>query len=156
MVQSQSLSTEVHDMRQLLPAACVRGAFHFPIVQCDRSRPQADHNGRASAIRCCDREADGGTHLCGSALNEEDTQALKAAMAETDERKSVTAIQEVLDPYCLAVVKINAESRVSAVEGPVAKELVQQGWRTFLIKVDNEAGDHTPAESVEPSIGCQL
>ncbi|MCA9028575.1 MAG: CehA/McbA family metallohydrolase [Planctomycetaceae bacterium] len=76
----------------------------------------------------------------GAPLNEEDTQALKAAMAETDERKSVTAIQEVLDPHCLAVVKINAESRVSAVEGPVAKELVQQGWRTFLIKVDNEAG----------------
>ena len=63
----------------------------------------------------------------GAPLNEEDTQALKAAMAETDERKSVTAIQEVLDPHCLAVVKINAESRVSAVEGPVAKELVQQG-----------------------------
>ena len=54
----------------------------------------------------------------GAPLNEEDTQALKAAMAETDERKSVTAIQEVLDPHCLAVVKINAESRVSAVEGP--------------------------------------
>ena len=76
----------------------------------------------------------------GAPLNDEDRQALEAAMAETDEVTSVKAIQKVLDPHCLAVVKINAESRVSAGEGPVEKELVQQGWRTFLIKVDNQAG----------------
>ena len=29
---------------------------------------------------------------------------------------------------------------MSVVEGPAKKELVQQGWRTFLVKVHNEAG----------------
>ena len=37
-------------------------------------------------------------------------------------------------------VHINPESRVKIEEGPVKKELVQQGWRTFLVKVANEAG----------------
>ncbi|MCA9073618.1 MAG: CehA/McbA family metallohydrolase [Planctomycetaceae bacterium] len=76
----------------------------------------------------------------GAPLSNADRQALEAAMAETDEVMCVKEIQKVLDPHCLAAVKINAESRVSAGEGPVAKELVQQGWRTFLIKVDNQAG----------------
>src|SRR5262249_40121692 len=32
------------------------------------------------------------------------------------------------------------ESRVSVIEGPAKKELTQQGWRTFLVKVQNQAG----------------
>ena len=60
-------------------------------------------------------------------------------MQSSDATASVTAIQEILDRYCLVQVTINPESRVSATEGPVAKELMQQGWRTFLIKVHNEA-----------------
>ncbi|MCA9110782.1 MAG: CehA/McbA family metallohydrolase, partial [Planctomycetaceae bacterium] len=139
-VQSQSLSTEVHDMRQL----CLLLAFVVLFTSRSFSAITADLKPittveRQPFVAATARLMEALTYV-GAPLNEEDTQALKAAMAETDERKSVTAIQEVLDPHCLAVVKINAESRVSAVEGPVAKELVQQGWRTFLIKVDNEAG----------------
>jgi hypothetical protein len=77
--------------------------------------------------------------LVGAPLNDEDTQAIRAAMQSTDAAACVTRIQEVLDKHCLAQVNINAESRVSAIEGPVRKELMQQGWRTFLVKVHNEA-----------------
>ena len=76
----------------------------------------------------------------GAPLSDDETNAIKAAMQKTNGPESVSAIQKVLDPHVLAVVNINAESRVSAVEGPVEKELVQQGWRTFLVKVHNEAG----------------
>src|SRR5690606_41728770 len=55
-------------------------------------------------------------------------------------RRSSDLIQEVLDKYCVAGVHINAESRVKVAEGPAKKELIQQGWRTFLVKVHNEAG----------------
>jgi hypothetical protein len=41
---------------------------------------------------------------------------------------------------CLAAITINAESRVKVGEGPAKPELLEQGWRTFLIKVNNEAG----------------
>ncbi len=49
-------------------------------------------------------------------------------------------IQSILDPHCLVEVHINAESRVKVKEGPVEKELMQQGWRALLVKVHNEAG----------------
>ncbi len=76
----------------------------------------------------------------GAPLSVEDSQKLTAAMQNTDAGESIRAIQKVLDPHCLIHVTINPESRVSVGEGPVKKELTQQGWRTFLIKVNNQAG----------------
>ncbi len=84
----------------------------------------------------------------GAPLSAADRDALKAAMKGTDAGKSAAAIQKALDPLCVAGVTINAESRVSVVEGPVKKELTQQGWRTLLVKVHNLAGI-TPELKVE-------
>ena len=58
--------------------------------------------------------------------------------------KQFVNIQKSLDPYCLVGVNINPESRVKVKEGQVSKELMQQGWRTFLVKVHNEAGVTAP------------
>jgi hypothetical protein len=81
-------------------------------------------------------------NFIGAPLKPEDQKALDAALADTDAsgKHAVRRIQEILDPYCLVAVTINPESRVSVVEGRVKKELVAQGWRSFLIKVQNEAG----------------
>ncbi len=76
----------------------------------------------------------------GSPLSEAETREIEAAMKIEDPRESTAAIQRVLDRRALAAVHINPESRVSVGEGPAKKELVQQGWRTFLVKVHNEAG----------------
>ena len=76
----------------------------------------------------------------GSPLSDADKEKLREAMEDTDNRRAVRAIQSILDPNCLAYVTINPESRVSAVEGAAKKELVQQGWRAFLIKTHNLAG----------------
>jgi hypothetical protein len=76
----------------------------------------------------------------GAPLRPQDLGALASAYELAQNTECVVAIQRVLDQHCLAVVHINPESRVSAIEGPVAKELMQQGWRTFLVKVHNEAG----------------
>ena len=54
--------------------------------------------------------------------------------------KTVARIQEILDKHCLAGVHINPESRVKVQQGPAKAELMEQGWRTFLVKVQNEAG----------------
>ena len=53
-------------------------------------------------------------------------------------------MQQALDPLCLFVVNINPESRVKVARGPAAAELVEQGWRMFLVKVVNEAGVTAP------------
>lgn len=76
----------------------------------------------------------------GSPLLENDAKRLKKEIQSGDQAEAIDAIQRILDPYVLAKVNINPESRVKVTEGLAAKNLVQQGWRSFLIKVHNEAG----------------
>ena len=76
----------------------------------------------------------------GSPLNSATRSDLEKALQLPDEADATEAVQRILDPLCLVAVSINPESRVSVIEGAAPKELIQQGWRTFLIKVHNEAG----------------
>lgn len=78
--------------------------------------------------------------FAGAPLSDAEKEKLKAASLMDNEREAAMAIQEVLDPYCVAFVHINPESRVEAEAGPAKMELMQNGWRTFLVKVHNEAG----------------
>ena len=88
----------------------------------------------------------------GAPLKAEDTRELQTLLKESNARAVTEKVQVILDTYCLAGVTINAESRVSVTEGPVAKELIQQGWRTFLVKVNNEAGVTAPLKPESPNI----
>jgi hypothetical protein len=77
-------------------------------------------------------------HL-GSPLPEADRLALQeAAKAET--AAGIAKIQAVLDRHCLVQIQINPESRVKVTRGDAEARLIEQGWRTFLMKVNNEAG----------------
>ena len=76
----------------------------------------------------------------GAPLSEEHEQIVRQATRINDQREAVRQIQSVLDHYVVAGVNINPESRVKVAEGDAKKTLVQQGWRTFLVKVHNEAG----------------
>lgn len=80
----------------------------------------------------------------GSPLSENNLAAIEVALMSEDHEQAIADIQKILDAYCLAGVNINPESRVKVKEGPVNKELMQQGWRTFLVKVHNEAGVTAP------------
>jgi hypothetical protein len=53
---------------------------------------------------------------------------------------SVEKIQEILDKHCLVGLEINPEARVKVQQGPAKAELMEQGWRSFLVKVHNQAG----------------
>ncbi|PYQ49775.1 MAG: hypothetical protein DMF78_17480 [Acidobacteria bacterium] len=53
----------------------------------------------------------------------------------------------------LAVVRINAESRVSVARGPAPAELVEGGTRIFLVKVLNLAGVTAPLVVESPNSG---
>ncbi|MEX2592951.1 MAG: CehA/McbA family metallohydrolase [Anditalea sp.] len=75
----------------------------------------------------------------GSALPSEAINQLQALKHLPYDRKTVEKVQEILDPYCLAVVDINPESRVSVTPGLAQPILVQDGWTTFLVKVQNQA-----------------
>jgi hypothetical protein len=71
--------------------------------------------------------------MAGEPLSPAERSQLTAA-------KTVQEIQKVLDPHCLVFININPESRVKVQEGPAKPELMEQGWRSFLVKVQNEAG----------------
>jgi hypothetical protein len=79
---------------------------------------------------------------------EESAELAQLAGARTNQPRAVQHMQEILDRHCLAFVNVNPESRVKVQAGPVKPELIQQGWRTFLIKVQNEAGI-TPVLAVD-------
>ena len=76
----------------------------------------------------------------GSPLSEDDLSAIREALVSDNHKQAIADVQIILDRYSLAGVNINPESRVKVKEGPVNKELMQHGWRTFLVKVHNEAG----------------
>ncbi|HIG27837.1 MAG TPA: hypothetical protein EYQ50_08570 [Verrucomicrobiales bacterium] len=84
-----------------------------------------------------------------------DVEAVQVAMKDGDAAASIRAIQEVLDQYVVAGVYISAESRVKVREGAAVKELVQQGWRSFLVKVHNEAGITPVLHGDSPNAGPQ-
>ncbi|MEP7364623.1 MAG: CehA/McbA family metallohydrolase [Acidobacteriota bacterium] len=71
--------------------------------------------------------------MVGDPLPAADRAALRTAA-------NVEAIQDILDKHCLVGVNVNPESRVKAQQGEARAELMEQGWRTFLVKVHNEAG----------------
>jgi hypothetical protein len=79
--------------------------------------------------------------LVGEPLASADAAELKKLIERSSGgAKEVEAIQRILDKHCLVGVNINPESRVKVQQGQAKAELVEQGWRAFLVKVHNEAG----------------
>jgi hypothetical protein len=89
--------------------------------------------------------------LLGSPLTKAELETLDRACSATDPTAGVRGIQETLDPLCLAMVEINAESRVKVAAGPAPKKLMQQGWRVFLVKVQNEPSVHSAVRVGSPN-----
>ena len=83
-------------------------------------------------------------------MSADEKAALNAAANLSDASAATAKIQAVLDPHCLVGVNINPEMRVKAMPGPAKAELTEQGWRTFLIKVTNEAGTTAPLNVFSP------
>ena len=70
--------------------------------------------------------------------------AVDAAANKSDAKNTAEKIQATLDPRCLFVVTINPEMRVKVAVGAAKADLVEQGWRTFFIKVVNDSGTTAP------------
>jgi hypothetical protein len=91
--------------------------------------------------------------LLGQPLSKSTQEAIDHAIAEADEVAAVKQIESALDPYVLAIVDINAESRVKVERGTTPAELVQGGSRYFLVKVINQAGVTSPLAVASPNNG---
>ena len=87
----------------------------------------------------------------GSALPETSIRQLQALKHLPYDEKTVDKVQELLDPYCLAVVEISPESRVKVTEGKARAVLMQEGWTTFLVKVHNQANITAALQAESPN-----
>jgi hypothetical protein len=76
----------------------------------------------------------------GAPLSAADRTRLEKVVNGVETAQAVREIQSVLDQRSLLDVHINPESRVKVTQGAAKTELVQHGWRTFLVKVRNESG----------------
>src|SRR5436190_3828091 len=65
--------------------------------------------------------------------------------------RAVEKMQSVLDRHALFGVAINPEMRVKVSIGEARPELDEQGWRVFLVKVQNEAGTTAPLKALSPN-----
>jgi hypothetical protein len=92
----------------------------------------------------------------GSSLSKEDEQRLTALQHQPLTRETAVQIQNILDPYCLAMININPESRVKVFRGPAKAQLIQNGWVSYLVKVHNEAGVTAKLEVQSPNAELPL
>ena len=87
----------------------------------------------------------------GNPLPVYDIQLLQGLSNKKLDKETVKMIQHILDPYCLAMVDINPESRVKVVQGPAKPVLMQEGWSSFLLKVNNQAHVLAELEAESPN-----
>ena len=99
------------------------------------------------------RRVEDALNFLGQPLPEMVHNQLNAAMALSDERQAVAQIERLLDPFVLAVVNINPESRVKVSLGNAKADLVEGGTRLFLVKVENQGRVTAPLVVESPNSG---
>ena len=92
----------------------------------------------------------------GSSLTKEDEKQLISLQQQPLTGQTSKRVQEILDPYCLAMVNINPESRVKVLRGPAKPRLIQNGWVSYLVKVNNEAGVTSQLQVESPNAATPL
>jgi len=65
-----------------------------------------------------------------------DTQQI-AALARQNDVAAVSAAEQILDRYTLMSVSLAADGPVHVAAGAAPRQLVEQGWRIFLLRVEN-------------------
>lgn len=76
----------------------------------------------------------------GEPFSETERERLDGVLNISDQAHALEAVRRVLDARCLLAIRINPESRISVERGAAPAQLVEQGWRAFLVKVRNDAG----------------
>ena len=99
------------------------------------------------------RQLEEALNYLGDPLPAPEVKQIDAAIGNQNEAAAVAAIQAALDKHVLAVVDINAESRVKVEQGAAMPDLLEDGTRLFLVKVVNRAGVTAELKVVSPNSG---
>ncbi len=122
--------------RRLTLAAALLALVALPATAFRAGPPKAAKVGRQPLEAQVKRVLDT-LDLLGSPLPQPDREAVDAAFKEKDDARAVAALQAALDRNCLAVVRIAGPNKLEARPGRARAALAEQGWRVFLVRVDN-------------------
>jgi len=86
----------------------------------------------------------------GAPLSDGEQRSIAEAVATRDGAVALPVIQRILDAHCLYGITISPEMRVKVIAGPARPELVEKGWRIFLVKIINEAGTTSALQAESP------
>lgn len=133
-------------MRRIIPACLV-------IAACSAASAQNGTPVPIQPFALHIRQLEDALDYLGQPLPAADQKAINDAIGQADETRSVARIEQILDKYVLCFVDINAESRVKVETGPAKPELVEDGTRLFLVKVNNQAHVTAPLAVESPNSG---
>jgi hypothetical protein len=91
--------------------------------------------------------------MIGDPLPPDETARLNAMLGQSPRNDTVSQMEAILDRHVLLKVNINPEARVSMTRGDARAELVEHGWRSFLVKVTNQAADTAVLRITSPQAG---
>jgi hypothetical protein len=78
--------------------------------------------------------------MIGEPFGADVSTTLKTILSQPPQSNTVQRLDDILQKRALVDVQINPEGRVSATPGAAKAELVENGWRSFLVRVENQAG----------------
>jgi len=99
------------------------------------------------------RQLEEALNYLGQPLPAAEHTEINEAIGKASEAEAVAALEAILDRHALAVVDINAESRVKVEQGAAKPELVEAGARMFLVKVNNQGNVTAELRVVSPNSG---
>ena len=79
--------------------------------------------------------------LVGQPFGKSLIEAINSAKSLGSDDETVAALQRILDPRCLVEIDLSKSGAPKVTRGKTSAELIQQGWRTFLVKVINRHGN---------------
>lgn len=112
----------------LLPVSAA--AADFPAVEKVERQPLLSQTARLAET----------LDAIGSPLSADAKAQLERLKSSNDEAAVAAAVQELLDPLCIAAVEVAAEGPPKVATPEKTFDLVEQGWRAFLVKVVNPSG----------------
>lgn len=129
----------MHNRKLILVFVSVVGLLLSEWATAQNAFPKIEKVARQPLLAQVKRVADALDYL-GSPLSKEKRRKLESLTELQDDEEVTRQVQDVLDSNCLLGVTVTSESAPRLSRGPAKPLLVEQGWQTFLIKVDNRIG----------------
>lgn len=89
----------------------------------------------------------------GQPFTQAEKEGINRANTNRNSDEAVEQIESILDKHALVVVTINSQGRVGVTRGEADADLIQNGTRSFFVKIVNQAGITSTLQVNSPNSG---